>query len=508
MELVTEKRKMNGLISCVNEKVEQAIDLEFSLPDYCPKIEKIIKCRLKPHISNLSYSSNTVTADGEATLSLLYCTKNSTLFGYETEVQFSKGTDIQNDCDRAMINAKADVEYVNCRAVNERKLSVHGAISIVFYGICNKENEIICKSDDNMLQMLKKEVNTISLCSFSSKQVIVDERLDIASASESIENIIKTDCQIHVNECKFVAGKAVVKAELCVNALYLNASNICECFKSVIPIEQMIDADSVDDECINKVTATICSFKLKSYTDINGECRSIDVNAKLSIDIYSLKEEKNEYIKDCYSLKNELLIDKNTVDNVSGAYKVDEAKSVKHILEFDGNALKNVIDVSCEVANVGYTYDDERITAKGIIAVCVVAQNESDEYVSYEKNIDFEHEFNTNGKNLSTDLCCDVAGCSYNIKSLNELEMRVKICICGIAFCHERLSVVNGIEVDENKTVDTTDMPAVVLYFAKKGESIWDIAMRYKTGCDLICEANGINSEAVESDRVLMIPAM
>ena len=47
----------------------------------------------------------------------------------------------------------------------------------------------------------------------------------------------------------------------------------------------------------------------------------------------------------------------------------------------------------------------------------------------------------------------------------------------------------------------------VVLYFADKGECVWDIARHYCTSADKILAENELEEETLTSDKILMITA-
>ena len=48
---------------------EQPIDFEFSLPDYCPDIQKILKCQVTPSIINRAIIGDQLQIDGVVTVS-------------------------------------------------------------------------------------------------------------------------------------------------------------------------------------------------------------------------------------------------------------------------------------------------------------------------------------------------------------------------------------------------------------------------------------------------------
>ena len=55
-----------------SETVEQAIDTDFTLPDYCPDISRILKCRVTPRINSSSATGGMITIEGTAYICLIY----------------------------------------------------------------------------------------------------------------------------------------------------------------------------------------------------------------------------------------------------------------------------------------------------------------------------------------------------------------------------------------------------------------------------------------------------
>ena len=53
---------------------EVPVDMDSSLPDYCPDIQKILKCRVIPNISSKSISGDRLNIEGTAKIKLLILT--------------------------------------------------------------------------------------------------------------------------------------------------------------------------------------------------------------------------------------------------------------------------------------------------------------------------------------------------------------------------------------------------------------------------------------------------
>ena len=51
---------------------EQPVDCDFVLPDYCPDIQKILKCKVMPGISSYGVSDGTLRCQGVCDIRVLY----------------------------------------------------------------------------------------------------------------------------------------------------------------------------------------------------------------------------------------------------------------------------------------------------------------------------------------------------------------------------------------------------------------------------------------------------
>ena len=56
-----------------NESTEQPIDVDFTLPDFCPDISKIFKCRAVSRISSKGMNGKNITVDGSVSITVHYC---------------------------------------------------------------------------------------------------------------------------------------------------------------------------------------------------------------------------------------------------------------------------------------------------------------------------------------------------------------------------------------------------------------------------------------------------
>ena len=153
MEHKNLKTSIYSLDKVFNDCAEQPIDIDFTLPDYCPDISKILKCKAVPRISSKSVSGNCVSVEGCATVTVIYCGDDNNISSYEYLYPFSKKFDVDGDTVGTIIDAKTKCEYINCRAVSGRKIDIHGAVSVNISVFKRNFSEVISDYDDCNIEL-------------------------------------------------------------------------------------------------------------------------------------------------------------------------------------------------------------------------------------------------------------------------------------------------------------------------------------------------------------------
>ena len=72
MEYTLKKEKCRICETDFEGASEQPVDIELSLPDYCPDIERILKCRICPGITSGVITGDRLDVDGNVTVRLYY----------------------------------------------------------------------------------------------------------------------------------------------------------------------------------------------------------------------------------------------------------------------------------------------------------------------------------------------------------------------------------------------------------------------------------------------------
>ena len=185
---------VNENIFC--DSLEQAVDADFTLPDFCPDISKIFKCNAIPRIVSKSLNGASVTLDGNVTVTILYCDKESRFCSYEYIYPFSKTVELSRDASGGNVAAKVKCDYINCRAVTGRKIDIHGAVGINLRVFKRKCDEIISDIDDELIEVKRITSPATVPMGYAEKYLLIEEDIPLSSAQMSIESILKTNSSV------------------------------------------------------------------------------------------------------------------------------------------------------------------------------------------------------------------------------------------------------------------------------------------------------------------------
>lgn len=491
-----------------NESAEQAIDADFTLPDYCPEISKILKCRAVSRISSKGISGRTVTIDGTITVTVIYCSENGKLCSYEYQYPFSKTLETGTECDGGMIYCTTKCEYINCRAVTSRKIDVHGAAAINVKVIKKKCTEVISDVDDANIELLRGTAPATTPMGCNEKYLIIEEKIELSQGQSNMCSVVRYDAVPTVKECKLLSGKAVVKGEISFSILCSGIDCPPQTIRSIIPFSQILEVEGVTDSCECDATAEMAYLEIKPQLDSNGEAKALTVNAKVLVGCECYCNNDIDVVLDAFSRKYHAEITKNDVCVNKICRKINERFNCKKNLEFSDGALSAVADMWCNVKVESVDLTSENLNICGTVVASVIAIDTEDMPTFYEKMIDFEYNCPVNLPD--TTLRCEpiitVSSANYTITGSGNMEFRVELCVNAVIYEDIKIPLISEVEINEKRLIENKSRGAMTIYFASSGESVWEIARRYCASVKEIKQINDINDEMLENDTMILVP--
>lgn len=155
---------------------EQPLDLDVSLPDYCPDIQRILKCQVTPVFWDTASAAtgwkSTVPCGCGCCIWIPGRTPSDAVKWTAVFLRPSSAGTGVHPCARV----SARVEYVNCRAASPRRLDIHGAFSVCALVLDRRIQPICTQAQEEQLEQRQETAAASMLAGLGSQQFTVSKR--------------------------------------------------------------------------------------------------------------------------------------------------------------------------------------------------------------------------------------------------------------------------------------------------------------------------------------------
>ena len=504
MELNIKKQSVCVNELSFNQNVEQGIDFTVNIPEYCGKVERLLKYNLIPRINSKVLNGQTLTIEGAAYFSLIFVDENGCVLGHEYVAPFSKSIDICNVIDCYKITAKSKCSYLNAKVISSSRIDVNSVVELSLNIYSKKSTEVISNIDCTDVYQNCGEIRATTPVSSAEKNMIIDEELEIPAGLPALRKILWHNASVIIGDTKIVNNKVITKGEFKLHVLYCSDDVHSPVhFDETVPFSQIIELENINNNCGCHVSAEIASYDIKPRSNYEGEVRNISLCAKLLLTADAHCDNNITVVLDAYSPKIPAVTETCNTQFYEHKNTISEVFVCKKKLEFSDGELGNLIDAWCTSTLQGYRIEDNHLHISGTILVCgITVCDGSAGY--FERPIDFEYKSPLNDlpECVKIEPEITVLNSDFQIVGGSVLEVGVELSLSAEIYenCHAELLCSFTTDADADKKKSDCSM---VIYYAERGELTWNIAKRYGASPEDIMTVNNI--ETVVPDNMPII---
>ncbi|NCC86981.1 MAG: DUF3794 domain-containing protein [Clostridia bacterium] len=500
---------------CINEtiyegSVEQAIDSDVTLPDYCPDILRVLKCTIMPRINSTQTAGDRITVDGSALLRAIYVSENGRMHCYEQSIPFSKFIEKKGLESNPFVKVRIKTEYINCRAVSQRRLDIHGALSVNFMVVSKKPKEILSDAQGEGIQTKKKCIEVSSVVGSTSRAFPLTDVLEIGASKPPIAQMVRTSAFATASEIKVINNKVMIKGELIINAMYSadTTEASLETIETSLPISQVVELAGITEDCTTDIMLDLTSIDIIPKADSSGSMRLLDITARVDATLNATKIMNIPIIIDAYSTQYEIESESKIVDFKRLLESFTETNLCRSSIDVSGIGIKKVLDMWCSDITSSSHIHEEELVIRGTINVCMLVEDADNQIGYIERQINYEHKRKTIvTEKIECDPFVSVCASSFVIGAGESIDVRVEIKVQASVFAVSSSRMIDSITIDEEQGKKKTKA-SLTIYFSQQGESVWEIARRYNTTLEAIMQENSLTEEKVLENAMLLIPGI
>lgn len=510
MQLNVLTKPIGQVDTVFDSTVEYPFDMDIHLPEYMPDLERSLKCDMQLNLQNTSYSADRISVDGNGLVRILYVTSEGKFACFEQPLPISKSVQGKSGWNNAQIQVYPKLDYVNCRIVNQRKASVHGALSLRFVVKSYKKYDMIVGTECNLIQKKCVPMEVYSPTAYVVRSFSMSEVITLPEERGVLDRVIQSNACVSVDSTKTVKNKLLIKGNLIVDLLYTVESDGVSClnYRHVMPISQIIEAEGIEEQDDQELVLRILSLEAQPKVDGNGESKLLDISAKIEASLLSGKNCSVELISDAYATKGVLNTEYEDVTISSFLNNIADTFTENCSIDLSANAPKELLFISATDLRCNMKYNDDKALVECYCVINALFINKQNEISICEKSISYIYKLKDSDDvgEILYKPSIQLIGCSGTITENGELDIKIETRVEASVFRISDCKALKSIALDDTMSCDSRS--ALTIYYASAGESVWNIARHYRTTVSAIKTENALDEDMIVENRMLIIPTV
>ena len=447
-----------------------------------------------------------IRIDGVVQIYITYLADDETgrVRGLNTVLDFTEIVDLQGVKPGMQLDEEVNIKSIECKVLNGRKINVIANLELNVKVYFNDNVDLV--KDINNIQDIQKLSNTYELNSqvgFGSSKTYAKETVIIDNV-DNLAEILMADVKIVNKDFKISYNKVLAKADAEVKMMYLTQDNRINTVESKIPVMGFIDIPNVDE-------TNFCDLKYKLKNVVikpnSEEEHSIYVEAEIELICFAYEKKEVNIIQDLYSPSVNMNFNRKVIDTVCYTNCVKDICMIKEKVELPELQEGKIYDVETNANILSEKITENNIIYEGEIILKFVFSTNSVAGIDVKTiNVPFTFSENIDGINVGSTIetHIDVQKSNFINEGMGKVNLQVDLEFTISSSNMKRINVIDEIETNENEQEDNYSM---VIYFVKKGDTLWKIAKEFKSTVDDIKRVNGIENEnVIDVGKQLFIP--
>ncbi len=492
------------------EKRNKILEGDMIVPDIKPDILSVSNVDADIFLTKKEISEGRLLIEGVADATAIYVAEdqNGSIKSLNNVFSFSEVFEIEKLNSESIVDVNTKKESIEYKVINGRKIAVKIPIVLgVSVKNCLEYNIVKDVVDDRTVEIQREEIEVQSLLDSQVQNIELNEIINLFEENKSIAEILKANLDIKNIDYKTSYNKILAKADAVVRIIYISDSEVpsIETFEATVPVMGYINSDNLDEKSKIELQFNIKSFALRPiYQDLKSRSFSIESEIEVRADVYQTK--KVEIISDIYdpdanvNLQTQIisitksLIDANENIEITQRLMIPELENIK------------ILSINVEPIITNKNILEGKIALEGNGEFNVLYYNEQKKIIE-SKKLDLPYQqvlkIPELKSNMEVDITLGVKELEYRKIDSNELQIKV---IFDANVVAEEIKIIQGITQIDVQEISNEKRPSVIIYYVKPGDTLWNIAKKYRTTISELREYNEIKDDMIYPNQQLIIP--
>ena len=515
------------------------VDDSLIVPDVKPDIKKVLDVSARSYITDVTPGQDKIYVEGTVKATVLYLPDGDVIGkvkSLDMSREFSCTIEAKGVTADNRITAESETEAPDSTLINSRKINIRIGVNIGVKIYKPEALELPTGTEEG--EEVQPSLPVTDLLPFSPRQekredsatgtiqfkemplrladkqfvsdgsVILRGQHEISSKLPQIGEVLCANASVEPEEAVCTNGNVRMRGNLKVSVLYEDDSEAggdkggaIRTAEFSLPYEEQFDAPKAQDDMECDVEYCVREIYTEIMDNMDGEARILGIEVVVGVIVSGYLVAEPRVIVDAYDAKNNIL-DLEFRETAPEQLIDSKTAQITHKCTASRRPADSDIGGVCRVTIEKTSVDDVEIKdstvyVKGSVTVKVLcsSRDENQPLFPIETSTEFEHSFDmpeNNSDNVACDAKIFVNHMGYTISGANAVDLRLLIGISVKIAANDRIRTIASIEKTHCDDSEGNGMLSYIIYFVQKGDTLWNIAKRYKTTVEDILNDNDI----------------
>lgn len=509
MELELKTTRLDGFDIGAEQVFTQEETAETIVPDYCPDIARIIDTEGKVFIHSRELRDGRGEVSGTIRVTVLYTPDGEGgIRTLEFAIPFSSETDGRAMNDSVFLCATAEIECLETRILNPRKIFTRCKLILRLIGYCKQPLNLSANAEASPELCLEKKLESqhISmLTQLAEKDFTFSDEMDLSPGKEGAAEILTNRASALITESKIVGNKLILKGLFHIDLLYRSVSGRCCSTGGELPFSQIMEVGGVNENALVTAQLQFTGTDIQVSGSGDQEGRRIAVTLYLHAVALLRQEQTVALLKDLYSTSYDLSYEAEPIILTERADILTRRQTVREILEV-GVVAESLLSLNTFCGNVNVGKEGDHTVLRTGVTIRALYLDEGGVPLMVERRADAVcHLELPEDCHISARACCpEEAQGSLGDRGIEvrfPVEFQIQLVVRRKNIC------ISSVKLLSDTPKDLSAAPSLVLRGLGRDENLWTLAKQHNTTAADILAANGLDGEEdIRRDRLLLIP--
>ncbi len=494
---------------------QTTVDCDVIVPDINPDVLKVLRVSGEAVITQKSIQTDRVFLQGIIRLDVLYIPDGNVIGNVKSiscTQDFSHTIDAPDVNSAMSLVAEVDCESVEYTLVNCRKLNLRTKLGMNIKVTALSEVLLSTGIDEaSSIHTNSQHLCINTSCCEGERDIVVRERVEVPTGKPCIGEILKLSAKAQPKELRLLEGKALLKGEIKLCTLYCSEEEdgSVECMEHTLPLNELLEIDGITETMTAEADCFIKNIYGEISRDADGDKRIVNTELTVTVCIRGSETVECDVLCDAYALDSQLKLERTpcSLEQLLHITKAEVTQKETIAVPDYLPEIHQVCDCNGSVGIESIAVHDGQVTVSGYLTcdILYMCADHDTPLSGFSHILPFSHSFDVADATEKTvcDVKAEVEHLSYTISGARSLELRSVITLCLKAANPTSCQVISEISYDENAELPT--LPSIIVSFAREGDTLWNIAKRYRTTTEELLEVNGAEKDFLKPGNKIYI---